>query len=136
MQFLFQKVPPSLVFDEPLIGESDQVVMNPNIGLENHWYIFRCSAHNAWKLSTGKNVVVADIDWGYLVSHQDLSPNLDLTHAYNSYDGGSNVSYGDTSHGTAVMGITGAAVNSSGMRGFACGVPCGRSRPIVDQEHS
>jgi subtilisin family serine protease len=113
--------PPSLVFDEPLIGESDQVVKNPTMGLENQWYIFRCGANNAWKISSGKNVVIADIDWGYRVSHQDLSPNLDLTHAYNSYDGGNNVSYGDTSHGTAVMGITGAAANSTGMRGFACG---------------
>jgi subtilisin family serine protease len=114
-------IPPSLVFDEPLIGESDNVVMNPDTGLENQWYIYRCGVNNAWQISTGKNVVIADIDWGYRVSHQDLSPNLDLTHAYNSYDGGNNVSFGDSSHGTAVMGITGAAANSTGMRGFACG---------------
>ena len=101
-------IPPSLIFDEPLIGKSDQVVMDPGTHLENQWYIFRCGVNDAWSISTGKDVVIADIDWGYRLSHQDLSPNLDLTHAYNSYDGSTNVSFGDASHGTAVMGLAGA----------------------------
>ncbi|HEU4595812.1 MAG TPA: S8 family serine peptidase, partial [Pyrinomonadaceae bacterium] len=113
-------LPPQTPLNEPLVGTSDQVVLNQSTGLENQWYIFRCQANQAWSMASGNNVVVADIDWGYLTTHQDLASRLDLTHAYNSYDGGTNVSTGGSaSHGTAVMGIAGGADNNLGMAGFA-----------------
>jgi hypothetical protein len=61
---------------EPLVGSSDQVVLNPGTGLENQWYIFRCGVNKAWSKSSGKNVVIADVDWGCRTSHQDLAPNI------------------------------------------------------------
>ena len=113
-------LPPATPLDEPLIGTSGQVVVDPGTGLENQWYIFRCQANKAWDKASGNDVVIADIDWGYLTTHQDLASRLDLSHAYNSYDGGINISHGTSiGHGTAVMGIAGGADNNLGMAGFA-----------------
>jgi subtilisin family serine protease len=115
-------IPPQTPLNEPLVGTSGQVVLNPVTGLENQWYIYRCRANNAWSMASGNGVVIADIDWGYRTSHQDLATRLDLNHAYNAYDGGSNVSTGGSvSHGTAVMGIAGGADNDLGMCGIAFG---------------
>ena len=57
------------------------------------------------------------------VASVDLSSNgEDMTRAYNSADGGTNVSFGgDTDHGTGVMGLAGAADNNLGMAGIAWG---------------
>jgi subtilisin family serine protease len=113
-------IPPQTPLNEPLVGTSGQVVVNPTTGLENQWYIFRCRVNLAWGRSSGSGVVVADIDWGYRTSHEDLATRLDLNRAYNSYDGGTNVSHGTSiSHGTAVMGLAGGADNDRGMAGIA-----------------
>ncbi|GJL50661.1 S8 family serine peptidase [Candidatus Nitrospira salsa] len=113
-------IPPLSPLNEPLVGTSDQVIVDPTTGHENQWYIFRCRADRAWDIASGTDVVVADIDWGYRTTHQDLASRLDLSHAYNAYDGGTNVSTGSSiSHGTAVMGIAGGADNNLGMAGFA-----------------
>jgi len=115
-------IPPQTPLNEPLVGTTDQVVLDPNTNLENQWYVFRCRGNQAWSRSSGNGVVIADIDWGYRTSHEDLATKLDLTRAHNSYDGGTNVSHGsDISHGTAVMGIAGAADNNRGMAGMAFG---------------
>jgi subtilisin family serine protease len=116
---VFKVLPPTLILGDPLLGSGDTVELDPSTGLENQWYIFRCGADKAWNYSTGENVIVADIDWGYIVTHEDLSHNLDLQNAYNSFDGGTNVSFGESSHGTAVMGIIGASSNDVGLRGFS-----------------
>ena len=113
-------IPPSTPLSEPLVGSSDQVVLDPATGLENQWYIFRCNIDDAWNLASGDGAVIADIDWGYRTSHQDLSTRLDMAHAFNAFDGGTNVSTGGSvSHGTAVMGIAGGADNNLGMAGIA-----------------
>ncbi len=113
-------IPPATPLTEPLVGTTGTVVMNPSTGLENQWYVFRCNVDKAWSKSSGSNVVIADIDWGYRVTHQDLAPRLDISQAYNSFDGGSVVNQGaSVSHGTAVMGLAGAAVNDEGMAGIA-----------------
>jgi subtilisin family serine protease len=113
-------VPPQTPLNEPRVGMGDQVVVDPASNLENQWYIFRCRANDAWGMSSGRRVVIADIDWGYRTTHKDLAPRLDLSHAYNSFDGGTNVSHGTSvSHGTAVLGLAGAADNDLGMAGFA-----------------
>ena len=115
-------IPPDTPLNEPLVGNTDEVVLDPVSNLENQWYIFRCQANQAWNMASGKDVVIADIDWGYRTSHQELVSRLDLNHAYNAYDGGTNVSTGNSvSHGTAVMGIAGGADNNVGMAGFAFG---------------
>ncbi len=113
-------VPPQSPLNEPRVGMGDQVVVDLASTLENQWYIYRCRANDAWGLSSGTGVVIADIDWGYRTTHQDLAPRLDLSRAYNSFDGGTNVSHGSSiSHGTAVLGIAGAADNDLGMAGLA-----------------
>jgi subtilisin family serine protease len=113
-------LPPQSPLNEPLVGNSSQVVVDPSTGLENQWYVFRCRANQAWARSSGSGVVVADIDWGYRTSHEDLATRLDMTHAYNSFDGGTNVSHGNfIFHGTGVMGLAGAADNDRGMAGMA-----------------
>ena len=62
------------------------MVVDPATGLENQWYIYRCRANQAWGMSSGGGVVIADIDWKYRTTHQDLAPRLDLSHTYNSFD--------------------------------------------------
>ena len=115
-------IPPQTPLNEPLVGTSGQVVLNPASGLENQWYIFRCRANHAWTMASGEGVVIADIDWGYRTTHQDLASRLDLSRAYNAFDGGSNVSTGGSIfHGTGVMGLAGGADNNLGMAGFAYG---------------
>ncbi|MDB5073729.1 MAG: hypothetical protein JWM87_4840 [Candidatus Eremiobacteraeota bacterium] len=113
--------PPSASpFTDPLVGTSDQAVVNPATGLENQWYLYRIRATNAWAFATGKNVVIADIDWGCRTSHQDLSAQIDAAHTYNAYDGGNDVTHGSSVfHGTGVLGLAGAAANGVGMAGVA-----------------
>jgi subtilisin family serine protease len=103
-----------------LLGDSDQLYADPVTTLERQWYSFRCRANLAWPISTGSGVVVADVDWGYRLTHQDLAPRLELDRAYNSFDGTTNVTQGtDTEHGTGVLGhIGGSGVE---MLGFAPG---------------
>jgi hypothetical protein len=113
-------LPPQTPLNEPLVGTTDQVVMNPATGLENQWYIFRCGVNQAWSMASGNGVVIADIDWGFRTTHQDLATKLDMTRAFNAFDGGTNVTTGGSvSHGTAVMGIAGGADNNLGMSGIA-----------------
>jgi hypothetical protein len=103
---------------EPLVGTSGLVVLNPVTGLENQWYIFRCGINQAWSSAAGTNVVVADVDWGFRTSHEDLSGRIVKT--YNAVDGSTNVTTGGSVfHGTGVMGLAGAAVNGKGMAGIA-----------------
>ncbi|UOY02070.1 S8 family serine peptidase [Blastococcus sp. PRF04-17] len=111
-------VAPAGPLSDPLVGTSGQVVVNPSTGLENQWYVFRCAVNTAWSRSSGRNVVITDIDWGYRTSHQDLSAKIRRT--YNSFDGTAVVTHGGSvSHGTAVAGLAGAAVNGRGMSGVA-----------------
>lgn len=102
---------------DPLLGTDD-------LARDRQWYIFRCGIHNVWSKPclrfTGRGVVIADIDLGFLTTHPDLAPNLNLEQAYNSSDNSQNVSQGcDLSHGTAVMGLIGAAADGSGVVGVA-----------------
>ena len=120
-------LPPASPFTEPLTGiplvpaNLNVPVPNPVTGFENQWYLFRCEADAAWNSPvSGAGVVVADIDFGYRVTHQDLAPNLNLALAHNSVDGSTNVSQGSgIAHGTAVMGILAGTVNDVGLTGFA-----------------
>lgn len=113
-------IPPQAFPTDPLIGTSDLVSANQLTRIENEWYLFRCHTDQAWAQATGRNVIIADIDFGFLVTHQDLAANVDLAHAHNAYDGSTNVSTGDSvDHGTGVLGLAAAAANGLGIAGFA-----------------
>lgn len=113
-------IPPRTLPGDPLVGASDQVTVDPQTGLEHEWYVFRCHADQAWATASGKNVVIADIDFGFLATHQDLAANIDMSHAHNSVDGSTTIDVGDdTDHGTGVLGLAAAATNAVGMAGFA-----------------
>lgn len=111
--------PPSMVFD-PLVGSSSVVSTHPATALDNQWYIFRCGIDRAWANATGKDVVIADVDWGLRATHQDLAPKLESGRTHNSVDGGTNVAVGNfITHGTAVLGIAAGAKNGQGIMGIA-----------------
>ena len=115
-----KSLPPDTPKNEPYIGaHTDQQVFNPATGRYNQWYIFRCRADRAWDLgANGRGVVIADIDHGFLITHEDLRPGIERTH--NSFDESGNVSQdGATDHGTGVLGLVGAADNDLGIIGFA-----------------
>lgn len=103
---------------EPLVGTGSVVKFDPVTGRENQWFIFRCGVNQAWSSAAGANVVVADVDWGFRTSHEDLSGRIVKT--YNAVDGSANVTTGGSVfHGTGVLALAGAAVNGNGMAGIA-----------------
>jgi subtilisin family serine protease len=111
---------PASPLADPLVGNSDQVVVDPVTSLEHQWYIFRCHANEAWSRASGDGVVIADVDWGCRTSHQDLAADIERT--YNAFDGGADITQGGSVfHGTGVLGLTGAAANGVGMTGFGYG---------------
>lgn len=78
-------------------------------------------AREAWNISTGSNIKVAVIDWGFELQHPDLVNNI-----YSSFDctdgadGAVNGAYGlKDGHGTKCAGIIGATNNNIGVIGVA-----------------
>lgn len=103
---------------DPLIG-SGQLLTDSQTGLDSQWYLHRTRVPHAWHHTLGAGVVVADIDWGYRITHQDLQEGA-ITRTYNAVDGGEDVTYGPhIAHGTAVLGLAGARSNAKGMVGYA-----------------
>ncbi len=103
---------------DPLIGTGGPPVRDPVTGLESQWYLHRTRAPRAWSFARGANVVVADIDWGFRTTHQDLRTAIERT--FNAVDGGLDVTHGThAGHGTAVLGIAGARADDVGMAGYA-----------------
>jgi subtilisin family serine protease len=115
--------PPLL--NEPLAtsgGASFGIAVQNASGIQNQWYLFRSKANIP--LSQGKSgtrVVVADIDWGFRVSHQDIGLNR-IEHRRNVKTGTQDVTQGSfVSHGTGVLGILWANDNDRGLLGIAHG---------------
>ncbi|HSD45344.1 MAG TPA: S8/S53 family peptidase, partial [Pyrinomonadaceae bacterium] len=78
----------------------------------------RTRVPQAWQFGLGAGVVIADVDFGCLVSHRDLIGAI--THTYNSFDGTNDVSCGEKKgHGTGVLGIAGARADGLGLAGYA-----------------
>ncbi len=82
---------------------------------------FDLNVVDVWPSYTGKGVSAFVIDDGFDYTHPDLAPNYDTTLDYDFEEQdddpfGSTV---DDSHGTATMGILGAARNDSGVVGVA-----------------
>ena len=110
-------LPPQI--DDKYFGDSDQVVQPLTDGFENQWYAHRCKLPQALAQEIdGEGVIIAAIDWGFDVSHPDYSEGIKLQRNV-KYDseavGNGNVIH----HGTAVLGLAGARINSKGMVGFA-----------------
>lgn len=104
---------------DPLIGTSAGSIMADAItGLETQWYLHRTRVLQAWRYSRGGNVVIADVDWGYRISHQEFAGAIEQT--YNAFSGRNDVGNGpEAAHGTAVLGIAGARANGVGIAGYA-----------------
>lgn len=112
--------PPAGPLAEPLIGGSDVVTTSASGGLTNQWYLFRCGVPQAWQHATGKGVVIADIDWGFNVDHEDLRLRITETQNTLNLPNPLPVNNGNRiQHGNAVLGLAGAAVNDLGMAGIA-----------------
>ncbi len=69
--------------------------------------------------SNGKNVKIADLEYSWSTTHEDLPKNR-LAGAYWPI-GSPSDPFSDTNHGTAVSGIIGGARNSFGIDGIASG---------------
>jgi len=108
---------PPAVPNDPLIGNDGSSIQVTN-GVQSQWYLHRTRVPEAWSKSLGKGVVIADVDWGFLTSHQDFDSAIERT--FNSVDGTSHVTEGPKIfHGTGVLGIAGARANGSGIAGYA-----------------
>ncbi|HEU0301105.1 MAG TPA: S8 family serine peptidase [Longimicrobium sp.] len=119
-----QVMPPQArrIPDDPFIGTPDMGIrLIHGTDREPQWYLHRTSVLDAWaEGARGAGVVIVDIDWGYRTTHQELRLRLEMAHAFNSADGTPCVSQGSrTAHGTAVMGLAGAAADGAGMAGYA-----------------
>lgn len=75
----------------------------------------------AWDDYTGAGVAVWVFDDGFDTQHRDLKPNYGRTldYDYLQRDGDASPGYAEDAHGTAVMGLIGAARNGSGAVGVA-----------------
>lgn len=77
---------------------------------------------DAWKVTQGKGVIVAVIDDGADVNHEDLKDNIILTYnADNDTTDISNISnnIGDALHGNTCAGFIGSPINGTGIIGTA-----------------
>lgn len=109
--------PPMPAPTDPLIGADDSISVNA-AHIESQWYLHRTRIPPAWESGRGAGVVIADVDWGFLITHQDLVGAIEKT--YNAVDGTDNVSDGPArDHGTGVLGIAGARANTKGLGGYA-----------------
>jgi subtilisin family serine protease len=104
---------------DPLLGTRDQPDTDPVTQLDRQWYIFRCKVDVAWTQVSGEGVVIADVDSGFFLDHEDLTNQVERNHLYNAWDGTENVSAGATDHGTGVLGLAGATSNTVGIAGVA-----------------
>ena len=104
---------------DPLVGTNDQVARDPVLMRTYQWYLFRCRVDRAWANVSGKGVVIADVDGGFYLDHQDLAANVESSHTFNAVDGSKDVAVGPQDHGTAVLGLAAAASNGLGIAGIA-----------------
>lgn len=105
---------------DPLIGTpEDGVAEVSGVEQQSQWYLHRTRVPAAWEQGAfGQNVVIADVDWGCLTSHEELKPQLEYVRWM--HDGSARVDDGpEANHGTAVLGIAGAAANGVGICGYA-----------------
>jgi len=117
-----------------------ETVCGPEGCLTNQWYLDRCDIPGAWEQrATGKGVVIADIDWGFDLTHPAL---LRTALSKNVITNSPYVSDGNLlHHGNGVLGLAGAAVSDE-MAGIAFeatlwAIQAGTgviNRPVVEPE--
>ncbi|HEU4933710.1 MAG TPA: S8/S53 family peptidase [Pyrinomonadaceae bacterium] len=111
--------------DEPLAvsgGQSFGVQVNVGTAqLQNQWYLFRSNLDAVVESGiNGTGVVVAAVDWGFNVDHQEFQDRIKFK--YNAAQDNNDLSSGPRRwHGTASLGLIGAGDNDAGMLGFASG---------------
>ncbi len=109
---------PPQVPTDPLIGPNGPGVSVNAAGIQSQWYLHRTRVPQAWNHTLGNGVVIADVDWGFRTSHQDLGSAIEIT--FNAVDGTAEVTQGPSrGHGTAVLGIAGARADGTGIAGYA-----------------
>ncbi len=111
---------PAAPLTEPLTGRGElSVASSHQEDPTGQWYLFRCEVPKAWKLeASGHGVIIADIDWGFDRNHQDLVSRIGV--ARSMFGNPAIVNHGNMRHhGTAVLGLAGAAFNERGMIGIA-----------------
>jgi hypothetical protein len=106
---------------DPLIGSPTAGIAADSVTqLETQWYLHRTRVLQAWRYSRGERVIIADLDWGFRLSHQEFTGAIERK--YNAVAGDDDVIHGaHAAHGTAVLGIAGARANGLGMAGYAPG---------------
>jgi hypothetical protein len=121
---IVERVAPAPRLAPPTNPAAESLVQGSLCSIKKQWAVQRCRVEGAWNPQppatgvSGKGVVVADIDWGFRTSHQELTSRIKLR--YNSMNGTTLVNQGcQVYHGTAVLGILGAKANGVGMVGFA-----------------
>ncbi len=90
-------------------------------GYASQWNLSVVNAPGAWSVTTGNDVIVADIDTGADYTHTDLAPNLvpgfdevtDLPMGPGTTEtGNTDTGQTESGHGTAVAGVIAAATNN------------------------
>lgn len=134
--------PPHHALVEQLNGNDNhaETVCGPAGCLTNQWYLDRCDVPGAWgQQASGKGVVIADIDWGFDLTHPAL---LRTALSKNVISNSPNVSDGNLlHHGNGVLGLAGATVSDE-MAGIAFestlwAIQAGTgviNRPVVEPE--
>jgi len=105
---------------DPFIGRPEYGVEDvTGQGQQPQWYLHRTNVLEAWAVDArGQDVVIADVDWGCLTTHQELVHQLEYVTWM--HDGSKDVEHGrEARHGTAVLGLAAAAADGAGMCGYA-----------------
>ena len=113
------RIKPAGPIDDEFFGLNDQIVsiIGTAGAFENQWYAFRCNLPAALETARGTNVIIAAIDWGFDIFHDDYQSAIALTK--NIFNDDDDVTVGSLFHGTAAIGLAGARANSVGIVGFA-----------------
>ncbi len=107
--------PPS---NDPYVGAGRPVTYPAQTPCGTQWYLFDTGVDFAWNCSaTGASVVVADVDWGFDLTHSELSGAWDPNHTYDMCNGAS--APGWAYHGTGVAGLIAARQDGNGIQGIA-----------------
>lgn len=114
---IYPDVPPPVI-----MGETELQAADPK--LKSEWWIEKLNVPAAWKMASGRDVMIADCDAGYFWEESDLLDNMlhnlryDLARPndpYTVHDGGY------PGHGTSVAAIMAGVLDGKGTSGIAYG---------------
>jgi len=94
-------------FNDPALGNE-----------ENNWHLTAVNAPEAWAQSKGNEIVVAVLDNGFQISHEDIATNISAS--WNVFEKDVIGETENNGHGTKVSGTVAALINNSlGLCGLA-----------------